>query len=118
MPNQPPPPPGSFIVVGDTPSDVQGGRAANAITIAVLTGARTAEARMMLEQSQPDFLIEDMTHVPALLDQIDDLATIQRLQFTQRKLAELLLQRWFACHMDLWVEQVTLHAKSSLTELF
>src|SRR5262249_51973793 len=72
LPNQPLPPPGSFIVVGDTPSDVRGGRAANAITVAVLTGAHTAEARTMLEQSQPDFLIEDITHVPALLDQIDD----------------------------------------------
>ena len=111
-PNQPLPPPGSFIIVGDTPSDVRGGRAANAITIAVLTGARTAEARMMLERSQPDFLVEDITHVPALLDQIDDLGTIQRLQFTQRKLAELLLQRWFARHMDLWVEQVTLMPKA------
>ncbi len=112
LPNQPPPPRGSFIVIGDTPSDVRGGRAANAITVAVLTGARTAEARMMLEQSQPDFLIEDITHVPALLDQIDDLATIQRLQFTQLKLAELLLQRWFARHMDLSVEQVMLMPKA------
>ena len=112
LPNQPPPPRGSFIVVGDTPSDVRGGRAANAITIAVLTGARTAEARMMLEQSEPDFLIEDITHVPALLDQVDDLATIQRLQFTQLKLAELLLQRWFARHMDLSVERVTLMPKA------
>jgi phosphoglycolate phosphatase-like HAD superfamily hydrolase len=112
LPNQPPPPRGSFIVVGDTPSDVRGGRAANAITVAVLTGARTAEARMMLEQSQPDFLIEDITHVPALLDQIDDLATIQSLQFTQLKLAELLLQRWFARHMNLHVEQVTLMPKA------
>jgi phosphoglycolate phosphatase-like HAD superfamily hydrolase len=112
LPGQPLPPRGSFIVVGDTPSDVRGGRAANAITVAVLTGAHTAEARMLLEQSQPDFLIEDVTHVPALLDQIDDLATIQRLQFTRRELAELLLQRWFARHMDLCVEQVTLMPKA------
>jgi phosphoglycolate phosphatase-like HAD superfamily hydrolase len=112
LPDQPLPPRGSFIVVGDTPSDVRGGRAANAITVAVLTGARTAEARMLLEQSQPDFLIEDITDVPALLDQIDDLATIQRLQFTRRELAELLLQRWFARHMDLCVEQVTLMPKA------
>jgi phosphoglycolate phosphatase-like HAD superfamily hydrolase len=112
LPNQPLPPPGSFIVVGDTPSDVRGGCAANAITVAVLTGARTAEARTMLEQSKPDFLIEDITRVPALLDRIDDLLTIQRLQFTQRQLAELLLQRWFARHMDLRVEQVTLMPKA------
>jgi phosphoglycolate phosphatase-like HAD superfamily hydrolase len=111
-PDQPLPPAGSFVVVGDTPSDVRGGRAANAITIAVLTGARSVEARAMLEQSQPDFLVEDITHVPAVLDQIDDLATIQSLQFTRRKLAELLLQRWFARHMDLQVEQVTLMPKA------
>jgi phosphoglycolate phosphatase-like HAD superfamily hydrolase len=112
LPNQPLPPAGSFVVVGDTPSDVRGGRAANAITIAVLTGARSAEARRMLEQSEPDFLVPDVTHVPAVLDQIDDLATIQNLQFTRRALAELLLQRWFARHMDLWVEHVTLMPKA------
>jgi phosphoglycolate phosphatase-like HAD superfamily hydrolase len=61
----------NFIVVGDTPSDVYGGRAAGAITIAVLTGARSAEARAMLEQSQPDFMVEDVTNVPALLRRID-----------------------------------------------
>jgi phosphoglycolate phosphatase-like HAD superfamily hydrolase len=107
-----PPPGGSFVVVGDTPSDVRGGRAAGAITIAVLTGARTAQARIMLEQSQPDFLVEDVTKVPALLAQIDDLATIQRMQFSERSKAELLLCRWFALHMDLLVESVTLTPKA------
>lgn len=103
---------GSFIVVGDTPSDVGGARAAGAISIAVLSGARTAEARALLEQSQPDFLLEDVTHVPALLKSIDDLATIQKLQFSQKGQAELLLQRWFALHMDLHVDSVTLTPKA------
>lgn len=63
----------NFIVVGDTPSDVYGGRAAGAITVAVLTGARSAEARLLLEQSQPDFIVEDVTNVPALLTRIGHL---------------------------------------------
>ncbi|HLG62294.1 MAG TPA: HAD family hydrolase [Ktedonosporobacter sp.] len=110
--DQPLPPRGSFVVVGDTPSDVRGAQAAGALIIAVLTGALTAEARTMLEQSQPDFIIEDMTKVPALLEYIDSLATIQQLQFTDRAKAELLLQRWFALHMGLRTESVTLTPKA------
>ncbi|GHO90994.1 hypothetical protein KSF_010420 [Reticulibacter mediterranei] len=110
-PDQPLPPRGSFVVVGDTTSDVQGAHAAGALVVAVLTGARTAEARTMLEQSQPDFTIADMTRVPAIMEQIDDLATIQRLQFTERHKAELLLQRWFALHMNLQTDSVTLTPK-------
>jgi len=109
---QPLPPRCSFVVVGDTPSDVRGARAAGALIIAVLTGALTAEARTMLEQSQPDFIIEDMTKVPSLLEYIDSLATIQQLQFTDRAKAELLLQRWFALHMGLHTESVTLTPKA------
>jgi len=101
-----------FIVVGDTPSDIQGGHAADAITIAVLTGARTAQARTILEQSLPDFLIENVTKLPALIKQIDSLATIQRLQFTDREKAERLLHRWFALYMDLPTERVTLTPKA------
>ncbi|GAC1642585.1 MAG: hypothetical protein NVS4B12_05960 [Ktedonobacteraceae bacterium] len=101
-----------FIVVGDTPSDIQGGKAAGAITIAVLTGARTAQARTILEQSIPDFLIEDMTKLPTLIQQIDSLSTIQRLQFTEREKAERLLHRWFALYMNLQTEQVTLTPKA------
>ncbi len=112
QPLQPPPQRGSFIVVGDTPSDVQGGHAAGALVIAVLTGARTPTARALLEQSRPDFLVENVTGVPALLQQIDDLATIQRLQFSEREKAELLLQRWFAQHMNLHTEQVMLAPKA------
>ncbi len=109
---QPLPPRGSFVVVGDTPSDVRGARAAGALIVAVLTGALTAEARTILEQSQPDFIIEDMTKVPALLDYIDSLATIQQLQFTDRAKAELLLQRWFALHMGLHTASITLTPKA------
>lgn len=104
--------PHNFIVVGDSTSDILGGRAAGAITVAVLTGARTAEARSLLAQSGPDFTIDDMTKLPALLEELDSLATIQRLQFTEREKAERLLQRWFARHMNLQTESVTLTPKA------
>jgi Predicted phosphatases len=102
------PEPASFVVVGDTTSDVRGGHAANALVIAVLTGAKTALAREMLEASEPDFLVADVTKVPAAMATIDDLTTIQKMQFRERERAELLLQRWFAQHMDLHVEHVKL----------
>jgi phosphoglycolate phosphatase-like HAD superfamily hydrolase len=63
-----------FLIVGDSPSDIYGGHAAGARTIAVLTGARTPEARISLEQSKPDFIVEDVTKVPVLLTRIEDLA--------------------------------------------
>ncbi len=110
-PGQPLPSGASFVVVGDTPSDVQGAHAAGALSVAVLTGARTAEARSMLEQSNPDFIVADMTEVPALMKRIYDLATIQRLQFTELRKAETLLLRWFAHHMNLPVDSVTLTPK-------
>ncbi len=102
----------SFIVVGDSTSDILGGRAAGAITVAVLTGARTPEARTLLEQSQPDFTIANMTQLPELLTTIDSLATIQRLQFSELAKAERLLRRWFDRHMHLPVESVTLTPKA------
>ena len=102
----------TFIVVGDTPSDMKGGTAAGALTIAVLTGAKTSQARTILEQSNPDFLIADVTKLPSLIQQIDSLATIQKLQFNDREKAERLLQRWFALYMDLEVESVTLTPKA------
>lgn len=74
---QPVKPNSSFIVVGDSPSDIYGGHAAGAMTIAVLTGARTPEARISLEQSRPDFIVADVTKVPALLTRIEDLATLR-----------------------------------------
>ena len=102
----------TFLVIGDTPSDIQGGKAAGATTIAVLTGARTPQARTILEQSNPDFLIADVTKLPALVQEIDSLTTIQRLQFHEREKAERLLYRWFTLHMDLQVESVTLTPKA------
>ncbi len=53
-----------------------------------------------------------MTKLPALLADIDSLVTIQRLQFTERRKAERLLQRWFARHMHLATESVTLTPKA------
>ncbi len=101
-----------FVVVGDSTSDILGGRAAGALTMAVLTGARTAEARTLLAQSSPDFTIDDITELPTLLAHIDSLATIQRLQFSEREKAERLLQRWFVRHMNLATESVTLTPKA------
>jgi phosphoglycolate phosphatase-like HAD superfamily hydrolase len=101
-----------FVVVGDSTSDILGGRAAGAITIAVMTGARTSEARTLLAQSNPDFTIEDMTKLPDLLEHRDSLATIQHMQFQEREKAELLLQRWLARHMNVLAESVTLTPKA------
>ena len=102
----------SFVVVGDSTSDILGGRAAGAITVAVMTGARTSEARTLLAQSNPDFTIEDMTKLPELLEHLDSLATIQHMQFQEREKAELLLQRWLARHMNVLAESVTLTPKA------
>src|SRR3989442_3517101 len=77
-----------------------------------MTGARTAEARTLLAQSNPDFTIEDMTGLPEMLTRLDGLATIQQMQFTEREKAERLLQRWFARHMNLKTESVTLTPKA------
>ena len=101
-----------FVVVGDSTSDILGGCAAGAITVAVLTGARTPEARTLLAQSNPDFTIEDMTNLPDLLEHLDSLATIQHMQFTEQEKAERLLQRWFVRHMNLKAESVTLTPKA------
>lgn len=117
-PDAPLPPRGSFIVVGDTPSDVRGAEAANAISIAVYSGVRTEEARALLEQSQPDFLLKDITRVPELVAQFDDLGTIQRLQFTEKAKAELLLQRWFYLHMQLATASVSLTPKATSLNSF
>jgi len=98
--------------VGDSTSDILGGRAAGGLTVAVLTGARTAEARTLLAQSGPDFTIDDITELSTLLAHIDSLATIQHLQFNEREKAERLLQRWFVRHMNLATESVTLTPKA------
>ncbi len=101
-----------FIVVGDSTSDILGGEAAGALTVAVLTGARSSEARELLLKSRPDFVIEDMTKLPALLAQLDSLDLIQQLQFTRRETAEKLLRLWFARHMDLLTQNVRLTPKA------
>ena len=115
--DDPLPEPASFVVVGDTTSDVRGAHAANALVIAVLTGAQTEMARKMLEESGPDFLVADVTKVPEVLARSDELTTIQQMQFHDLPKAELLLQRWFALHMDLHVERVTLTPKPVSLEL-
>ncbi|HYL44038.1 MAG TPA: HAD family hydrolase, partial [Ktedonobacteraceae bacterium] len=107
-----PAPAGNFIVVGDSTSDILGGRAAGGLTVAVLTGANTSIARQRLAASGPDFTLDDVTGLPDLLARIDSLATIQRLQFTERAKAERLLQRWFARHMHLVTESVILTPKA------
>jgi phosphoglycolate phosphatase-like HAD superfamily hydrolase len=104
--------PECFVVIGDSTSDILGGRAAGAITVAVMTGARSSEARALLVQSNPDFFIDDMTRLPDLLEHLDSLATIQQMQFTEREKAERLLQHWFARHMNLKTESVTLTPKA------
>jgi phosphoglycolate phosphatase-like HAD superfamily hydrolase len=104
-PDKPVPP---FIVVGDSAGDILGGRAAGALTIATLSGARTPQARARLLECAPDFVIENVCHLPALLAEIDQLATIQRLQFAEREKAERLLRLWFARHLDLQAERLTL----------
>ena len=105
-------PPEPSIVVGDSTSDILGGRAAGAITIAVLTGTRTTEARHLLARSQPDFTIDDIAQLPALLSHLDSLLTIQHMQFQDREKAERLLRLWFAHHMNLQTQQVTLTPKA------
>lgn len=104
--------PECFIVVGDSTSDILGGQAAGAITVAVMTGARTPQARALLAQSNPDFTIEDMTDLPELLKRLNSLATIQQMQFTEREKAERLLRYWFARHMNLKTESVNLMPKA------
>lgn len=101
-----------FIAVGDSTSDILSGRAAGGLTVAVLTGARSPEARTLLLKSQPDFVIEDITKLPALLEQLVNLATIQQLQFERREVAEKLLHLWFAKYMDLEIERVQLTPKA------
>jgi len=101
-----------FIAVGDSTSDIIGGRAAGGLTVAVLTGARSPEARALLMKSQPDFVIDDITYLPGLLAEIENLATIQKLQFERREVAEKLLRLWFARQMDLATENVRLTPKA------
>jgi phosphoglycolate phosphatase-like HAD superfamily hydrolase len=51
-------------VIGDSVVDIQAGKAANAITIAVLSGLYS---RTELEKENPDLIIENINHLPKLL---------------------------------------------------
>ena len=56
-------------VIGDTPADVQCGRAIGARVIAVATGSFTADE---LHQARPDFLFEDFSDVSLVLEVFRD----------------------------------------------
>jgi phosphoglycolate phosphatase-like HAD superfamily hydrolase len=96
-----------FIMVGDSTSDILGGQGARALTVAVLTGACSPEARALLLDSGPDFVIEDMSGLPVLLSQLDSLNLIEQLQFTRREAAE-----WFLRHMDLPTQSIHLTSRA------
>jgi len=55
------------VFVGDSPHDVKSGNEAGVITIAALWGPFT---RSMLEPYHPTYFLDDITHLPALLDRI------------------------------------------------
>ncbi len=55
------------IYVGDTAKDIQSGKAAGVITIAVLSGAQPKE---MLEKEKPDFIIESINELVDVTNQI------------------------------------------------
>jgi phosphoglycolate phosphatase len=57
--------PQQVVVIGDTPADVQCGRALGARVVAVCTGFATRDE---LERAQPDYLLDDLT---TLLDVVD-----------------------------------------------
>lgn len=100
-----------FVVVGDSTSDILGGQRAGAVTVAVLTGAQSPEAHTLLLKSGPDFVLEDVTGLPALLLQLDSLQAIEQVHISRRKLAEHLLRLWFARHLDLSVQHLRLMPK-------
>lgn len=55
----------AIVKVGDTPVDIQEGRAAGCgLVVSVTTGANT---RSELEQYQPDYIIDSLQELPALL---------------------------------------------------
>jgi phosphoglycolate phosphatase-like HAD superfamily hydrolase len=100
------------IAVGDSTSDILSGRAAGALTVAVLTGVRSPESHRLLLKSQPDFIIKDMTKLPVLLEEVVNLGTIQKIQFERRETAEKLLRLWLAKHMDISTQRVLLTPKA------
>jgi phosphoglycolate phosphatase-like HAD superfamily hydrolase len=58
-------PPERIIVLGDTPHDVACARAIGAKAVAICTGHHTREE---LAECTPDFLFDDLSDVPAVLD--------------------------------------------------
>jgi phosphoglycolate phosphatase-like HAD superfamily hydrolase len=58
--------PAEVIVVGDTVSDVESGRAAKAgLVVSVLTGAHSRE---VLDEAQPDAILDSITEIRQFLD--------------------------------------------------
>jgi len=55
------------VVVGDSPRDVEAGRAAQAKTVAVLTGPFS---RSTLKRASPDFIIERISSLPSILSHL------------------------------------------------
>jgi pyrophosphatase PpaX len=55
------------VFVGDSPHDIKSGNAAGVITIAALWGPFTRSA---LEPYKPTYFLDDIKHLPALLDRI------------------------------------------------
>jgi phosphoglycolate phosphatase len=53
------------VIVGDSIIDVRAGKAAGAMTVAVLSGLFSREA---LSQEQPDLILNDVTELPLFLD--------------------------------------------------
>lgn len=59
-----------FLIIGDTPADIQCARAINASVIAVATGIHDQKA---LEQCQPDVLLPDFSNTELAMDAIQKL---------------------------------------------
>lgn len=59
------------ILIGDSPHDLAAGRGAGVRTVAALWGACSREA---LEAARPDHLLEDISALPALIEQLEDRA--------------------------------------------
>jgi pyrophosphatase PpaX len=55
------------IVVGDSPRDIEAGRAAGAKTVAVLTGPFS---RSTLRKAAPDFMVEKVSSLSSILPQL------------------------------------------------
>ena len=55
------------VFVGDSPHDIKSGNAAGVITIAALWGPFTRSA---LEPYKPTYFLDDIKHLPAMLDRI------------------------------------------------